>query len=146
MTRNARDLVASYYAAFNAGDHASFLALLTDDVAHDINQGAREIGKDAFRRFLARMDECYAEQIRDLVILTEPTGRRAAAEFVVHGTYKKTDADLPPAHGQTYALPGGAFFEIHDGKIARVTNTYNLNEWLRQVRGETAGGSTADPR
>ena len=139
MTHNARDLVTSYYAAFNAGDYTSLLELLTDDVVHDINQGERETGKDAFRQFLARMDACYAEQIRDLVVLTEPAGRRAAAEFIVHGTYKKADAGLPPAHGQSYVLPVGAFFEIRDGKIARVTNTYNLNDWLRQVRG--AGGS-----
>ncbi|MBZ0222866.1 MAG: isopropylmalate/homocitrate/citramalate synthase, partial [Dokdonella sp.] len=29
--------------------------------------------------------------------------------------------------------PGGAFFEIHDGRITRVSNYYNLQDWLRQV-------------
>jgi len=46
---------------------------------------------------------------------------------------KKTDEGLPEASGQTYRLPAGAFFDIRDGKVARVTNYYNLNDWLKQV-------------
>ena len=60
-------------------------------------------------------------------------GSRAAAEYVVLGTYLATDEGLPEAHGQTYRLPGGAFFDICDGKVARVTNYYNLEDRLRQV-------------
>lgn len=135
MTAASGEIVALYYAAFNAGDAAGMLALLTDDVAHDINQGARETGKAAFAAFLAHMDDCYVEQVRDLVVLTEATGARAAAEFTVHGTYRKTDAGLPPAQGQTYVLPAGAFFVLRSGKIARVSNYYNLQDWLRQVGG-----------
>ena len=32
------ELIASYYAAFNAADYDGMVALLTEDVAHDINQ------------------------------------------------------------------------------------------------------------
>ena len=39
-------LIARYYAAFNAGDWEGMLACLTEDVAHDINQGGREVGKE----------------------------------------------------------------------------------------------------
>ena len=49
------------------------------------------------------------------------------------GTYKTTDGDLPAARGQTYRLPAGAFFEVEDGFIRRVTTYYNLSEWVRQV-------------
>ncbi len=133
MTDAVRDLIAAYYDAFNSGDRAGMLALLTDDIIHDINQGAREIGRDRFGAFLAHMDHCYTERLSDITILTDQSGQRAAAEFVVHGTYRATDADLPPAHGQTYVLPAGAFFEIREGRIARLTNFYNLQDWLRQV-------------
>lgn len=34
----ATELVNAYYAAFNAGDMPAFLALLSEDVIHDINQ------------------------------------------------------------------------------------------------------------
>jgi steroid delta-isomerase-like uncharacterized protein len=130
---SAEELIRSYYAAFNAGDFDGMVALLTDDVVHDINQGGRETGRAAFRAFLAHMEDCYSEQLTDIVVFTEPTGTRAAAEFVVHGTYKATDTGLPEATGQTYELPAGAFFDIRDGKIGRVSNFYNLPSWLQQV-------------
>lgn len=133
MNQGTTQLIRRYYDAFNAGDVDGFLALLTEDVVHDINQGGRETGKEAFRRFLERMNRSYREQITDLVVLTEPTGSRAAAEFTVLGTYLETDGDLPPAHGQIYRLPAGAFFEIRDGKVARITNYYNLPAWMAQV-------------
>lgn len=129
-------LVRQYYEAFNRGDRDAMLALLAEDVAHDINQGGRETGKDAFRRFLAHMDRCYRERLADIVVMTSPDGSRAAAEFVVHGTYLATDEGLPPASGQTYVLPAGTFFELRDGKIARVTTCYNLADWSRQVGAE----------
>jgi steroid delta-isomerase-like uncharacterized protein len=128
-------LLQHYYAAFNAGDWTGFLKLLTDDVVHDINQGDREIGRDTFAKFMTRMNACYRERIEDLVVFANADGDRAAAEFTVVGTYLKTDEGLPEANGQTYRLPGGAFFEIRDGRVARVSNYYNLQDWLRQVRG-----------
>lgn len=134
MPDTARSLLQRYYDAFNAQDMDAFLELLTDDVVHDINQGRREEGKEAFAAFMAKMNRSYREQITDLVILTEPSGKRAAAEFTVLGTYLVTDEGLPAAKGQTYRLPAGAFFEIVDGKIARVSNYYNLEDWLVQVR------------
>lgn len=130
----ARSLIERYYAAFNRGDWSAMLDCVADDVVHDLNQGEREHGRVAFRDFLVRMDRCYAEQLRDIVVLADAAGARAGAEYVVHGRYKATDEGLPPAAGQTYVLPGGAFFEIRDGLVARVTNYYNLQDWLRQVR------------
>lgn len=128
-------LIGAYYDAFNRGDVPAMLAQLAPDVAHDINQGRRETGREAFAAFMARMSGCYRETIRDLVIMATPDGARAAAEFTVDGTYLATDEGLPPASGQTYSLPGGAFFEVRGSRIARVTNWYSLSEWLRQIGG-----------
>ena len=133
MSQVAKALVERYYAAFNAGDMDAFLSLLTDDVIHDINQGSREIGKDAFRAFMGRMNSSYKEELVDVVIMTNEDGTRAAAEFVVLGAYLKSDEGLPEAHGQTYRLPAGAFFELRDGKVARISNYYNLEDWIAQV-------------
>lgn len=128
-----QDVIQAYYDAFNSGDMDAFLALLTEDVAHDINQGERQVGKAAFADFMARMNRCYRERLEDLVILTHPDGERAAAEFVVHGEYLTTDEGLPEARGQRYVLPAGAFFTLSDGKVARISNYYNLTDWLAQV-------------
>jgi steroid delta-isomerase-like uncharacterized protein len=126
-------LIRTYYETFNSGDRGAFLALLADDVAHDINQGGCEQGKEAFRAFLQRMDRCYREQVVDLVVFASEDGRRGAAEFFIEGSYLATDDGLPPAAGQSYRLRVGAFFEIENGLVKRITNYYNLQEWLRQV-------------
>ncbi len=128
------DLIARYYAAFNAGDTEAMLACLTDDVRHDVNQGGARHGKAAFAEFCAHMTRCYRERLTDIVIMTGPPGH-AAAEFTVNGEYLATDEGLPEAKGQTYVIPAGGFFTIRDGLIARVTTYYNLPEWERQVLG-----------
>ncbi len=130
---SATDIIRAYYDAFNSQDMEAFLNLLTDDVVHDINQGACQTGKDAFRSFMDHMNRCYKEQLTDMVIMGSADGTRGAAEFVVNGEYLVTDEGLPEANGQTYKLPAGAFFEIRDGKVARITNYYNLNDWIAQV-------------
>ena len=129
----ALDLIRRYYAAFNAGDREAFLALLTDDVRHDINQGGIELGRDAFRIFLQRMDRCYREQVEELVVFANETGTRGSAEFFIRGEYLTTDEGLPPAEGQKYWLRVGAFFDLADGRVSRISNYYNLNDWLMQV-------------
>lgn len=126
-------LIEKYYAAFNAGDMTTFLSLLAEDVVHDINQGGRETGKAAFETFMQRMNAHYREQLRDIVIMASADGARGAAEFVVHGEYLSTDDGLPKASGQRYVLPAGAFFEVRDGKVARISNYYNLQDWIAQV-------------
>jgi len=126
-------LIQTYYKTFNSGDRDAFLALLTDDVVHDINQGGVETGRGAFRTFLARMDRCYRELVCDLSVFAAEDGLHGAAEFFIEGEYLATDVGLPPASGQRYRLRVGAFFDLQDGKVRRVTNYYNLEEWLRQV-------------
>ncbi|WP_113447048.1 ketosteroid isomerase-related protein [Rhizobium cremeum] len=131
----AADTIRAYYDAFNVQDMERFLSLLTDDVAHDINQGDRQIGKETFAKFMDHMNRCYKEELTDMVIMVNADGTRGAAEFIVNGTYLATDEGLPEAKGQTYKLPAGAFFELKDGKVARISNYYSLPDWIRQVQG-----------
>jgi steroid delta-isomerase-like uncharacterized protein len=133
MTQHAQTTIAAYYAAFNAGDAAGMLALVSDDIEHRVNEGGIRMGRAKFAEFCAHMGVSYRETLRDMVIFTTPDGTRAAAEFVVHGEYLQTDPGLPEAKGQRYILPAGAFFDLKDGKITRVTTFYNLNDWIAQV-------------
>jgi steroid delta-isomerase-like uncharacterized protein len=130
---DTKSLIAAYYDAFNAGRTDDMLALLHDEIEHHVNEGGIRRGKALFADFNAHMTESYKEILTDMVIFANEAGDRAAAEFVVNGTYLKTDEGLPEAKGQTYRLPAGTFFTIRDGKIARVTTYYNLSDWMRQV-------------
>lgn len=132
---NATEIIRAYYDAFNRRDMVAFFDLLDDNVIHDVNQGPREIGKEAFRHFMGDMNAAYKEELHDMCILTNAEGTRGSAEFQLTGTYTETSDGFPEARGQSYRLLVGAFFEIRNGKITRVTNYYNVNDWLRQVRG-----------
>lgn len=129
----ARDVVARYFAAFNRGDVAGMLDCLSGDVAHHVNEGQVRQGKALFEAFCAHMSRCYREELTDLVVFADDTGTRAAAEYVVNGTYLETDEGLPEAHGQVYRLPAGSFFSLAEGRITRVVTYYNLADWVRQV-------------
>lgn len=128
-------IIRLYYEAFNSGDSEGMLLLLDADVAHGINQGEVVNGAEAFREFLGEMDKWYEEKVEDLVVMVNDSGDRAAAEFFIRGKYVTSVEGLPPAAGQTYHLRVGAFFEVTDGRITRVTNYYNMQDWLRQVGG-----------
>ena len=125
--------IETYFAAFNAGDTEGMLACLSDTVAHHVNEGQVRVGKDKFAEFCAHMSACYKESLTEMVIFEAEGGTRAAAEFMVNGTYLATDPGLPEARGQTYRLPGGSFFSLENGLITRVTTYYNLADWLKQV-------------
>ncbi len=131
--QTARAAVQAYFDAFNASDVEAMLACVTDDVEHHVNQGAVRRGRGAFAEFCGHMGVSYREDLRDMVIFVSDDGTRAAAEFTVHGEYLQTDPGLPEARGQRYVLPGGSFFRLRDGRIARVTTYYNLQDWIAQV-------------
>lgn len=126
-------IISAYFAAFNAGDTDAMLDLLSEDVAHHVNEGKIRRGKALFAEFNAHMTRCYRENLTDLVVFASEDGSRAAAEFVVNGIYLATDDGLPEARGQHYVLPAGSFFSLDEGKITRVTTYYNLADWLAQV-------------
>jgi steroid delta-isomerase-like uncharacterized protein len=130
---DSQSVVLAYYQAFNRADWEGMLALLSDDVIHEINQGGSETGKDRFRAFLKHMERCYEERLEDIVLMSDPGGVHFAAEFVVIGKYLQTDGAFPAARGQGYRLPAGAFLRVANGKIARVATVYNVKEWVRQV-------------
>lgn len=127
------ETVKLYFDAFNAGDTDAMLDCLADDVAHHVNEGEVRIGKDRFAQFCAHMGRCYREELTDMVIFDALGGTRAAAEYIVNGTYLETDAGLPAARGQSYRLPAGSFFSLERGLITRVVTYYNLADWTAQV-------------
>jgi len=133
MQNQAIKLIESYYSAFNRGDMQTFFNLMDEKVIHDINQGERQVGKPTFQKFMEHMNHCYREKITDLVIFANSEETRAAAEFVVEGTYIATDKGFPAATQQTYRIAAGAFFSIQSGKISRVTNYYNVKEWVKLI-------------
>ncbi len=126
-------LIKNYYQAFNEKNWDKFFTTLHPSVIHEINESHTEVGIEAFKKFIDRMNHSYNEKIEQINLYTGEKSNTFAASYKVNGQYLKTDEGLPPAKGQTYLLQGGAFFEIEDEKIKLVRNYYNLNEWLSLV-------------
>lgn len=129
--KSTAELIEAYFDAFNRHDAEGMLALMDENVAHEINQGAVEVGLEKFRAFKAHMDRCYREQIREIVVMVN--GERGCADFVCDGTYLATDGTLPVATGQTYSIEGCAIFTCVSGKIVKVVSYYNLPRWISLV-------------
>lgn len=127
------EIVKQYYNCFNQKNWAGMLDLLDAQIRHEPNQGEPRVGLELFSQFLQHMDECYEETLTDIVLLSEPSDTRIAAEFIVKGKYKKGEEGLPEAKGQNYILPAAAFLEVHKGKITRITTYYNLPLWIQLV-------------
>lgn len=135
--KTVKQLITEYYQAFNSEDDTKLFSLLHPEVIHDINQGKRTIGIEKFKSFMAHMRQCYRETCSHIHILTDETLGRGSAEFIVQGSYLKSDGKLPPAHGQNYELPVGTFFTCDKGLITRITCYYNLAEWLEIISKKT---------
>lgn len=129
----ATEIVQAYYQAFNDKNWDKMLSLVDDNIQHDSNQGETRMGKELFKKFVEKMDVAYDEKLTDIVIMGEESNTRVAAEFVVNGIYKVAEEGLPAAYGQKYVLPAGAFLEVKNGKITRVTTYYNLELWIQLV-------------
>ena len=129
----SQHVLSRYFDAFNRKDIEGMLDCLSDEVAHYVNEGDIRTGKEAFRGFCDHMAECYDERLTELVLFEAEGGTRGAAEYMVNGTYLKTDEGLPEANGQTYRLPAGSFFTLSEGRIIRIVTYYNLSDWIRQV-------------
>jgi steroid delta-isomerase-like uncharacterized protein len=128
-----QELIQLYYKYFNSQNWDGMLSLVADNITHEPNQSEPRFGIDKFKEFLKKMDESYEEKLTDMIFYSEATGQKFACEFVVNGKYKKGEAGLPIAHGQSYILPASAFLTVENGKITRVATNYNLEKWIELV-------------
>ena len=128
------DTLKRLFAALNASDRDAIAALMAGEVVFDTFEGVRHIGRDKVRWALAERANAYRETYRDLVIMTEDSGRRAAAEFTLRGFYQSQASGMPEASGQAFSVPGGAFFDMeNDGRVLRVSFMLNAAELVRQL-------------
>lgn len=139
-----RELIATYYSAFNDGDLTAFSRLLADDVVHDINQGERQSGKEAFLRFMDRMNACYREKISGVEIMVNPDGSRAAAEYTVDVNIGAAGIFTPVDHGfpsdgvlvtGELNVPSWVYGTLDLGRVREIRETgqvFNYRDWPRQ--------------
>lgn len=131
---DTRALIERFLEAFNSSDYDGMLACLSEDVAHDVPGGERQIGREAFRWRLAEAARHFRARIADAAIMTAPGGIRAAAEFTVRGAYLASLEGLAEAREQSFQLSAGIFVDIDDsGLISRLTFRFDPTELARNL-------------
>lgn len=130
---DTKAIVEKYYQNFNSKNYSDMLSSLSENIIHEVNQGKERHGKQLFSEFLKHMDVCYDEKLANITLYQTQDPSKIAAEFIVNGTYKKTDSGLPEAKNQEYSIPAAAFFTIKNDKIEKIITYYNLPKWIELV-------------
>ena len=144
MRQDTLALVQSYYAAFNRGDWDGMLALLTDDVAHDLNQGGRQVGRAAFARWHLNWEPGTAYQYHALSghwVLAEIIERRTGKDFRAFIRERILDPmglapELDSAAHSFELSPGCACYPAGDGPQFILAT---LRAWIASQRAADEG-------
>jgi steroid delta-isomerase-like uncharacterized protein len=132
-------LVARFFSSLAVRDIAGTMDCLSEDIIHDTPYGKREIGWEPFERYIIHRMRCYRTEYDGLVILSDSSGLRAAAEFVLKAEYIDDDellgSDGPSASGQRVSLQAGMFFEVDENRITRLSAAFDRITILEQLAG-----------
>jgi steroid delta-isomerase-like uncharacterized protein len=128
MNRLLEDLAA----AWTVHDIETVLKLCTDDcVYEDVPMGVVNRGKAELRRFAGAVLTAFPDFKMELTS-GFTTGNWAGAEWTMSGTHQ---GDLPgmPATGKRFLLRGSSICELHEGKIKRNSDYWDMVTFLRQI-------------
>ena len=133
MANNVEKMMMGYLAAMNAHDLEKMLTFFTDDAVYDctpmgkVSKGKKEI-KDFFSNTFTNFPDFKIEMKSAF-----NAGEQGAGEWVMSGTFAKSDIPEMPATGKKFSVRGAGITEFRGGKISRTTNYWNLAAFLQQV-------------
>lgn len=136
MNQDTERLIAQYFAAYNHADWDGMLALMSDDVVHDLNDCSRRVGLQAFTEQLNESKQSFLEVVSDVETEVPGNGERAIAAYTISGQYLATAPGMPAARGQRYRIEGKSIFDIRDGKISRIISEFDEAARREQLEAE----------
>jgi len=129
-----RRLVNELYAAWSLHQPERLDQIFADDgVYDDVAGGQIHRGKDEIKQFL-RAAYAWAPDFRVTMISLIVGDESAATEWVSEGIQTGPVGDLP-ASGNSFRLRCGSIMTFRDGKIAKVTDYYDMATFVRQLSG-----------
>jgi steroid delta-isomerase-like uncharacterized protein len=126
-------LIADWARLLSTHDLEGLLQLFTDDVIYeDVPLGVVNHGKEALRTFAAHFILVFPDVTMELSS-SFATATRGGAEWVMRGTQT---VDLPSvrARGQRMEVRGASILEFAECKIQRVSDYWDRNTFLEQLR------------
>jgi steroid delta-isomerase-like uncharacterized protein len=129
-----RRLVSELYAAWSLHEPQRIDAIFTDAAVYeDVATGRLVRGKEAIKQLL-RAAYAWAPDFRVTMKSLVVADDSAATEWVSEGIQTGPVGDLP-ASGNSFRLRGASIVNFRDGKIANVTDYYDMATFLRQLDG-----------
>ena len=129
-----RRLVHELYAAWSLHEPERIDAIFAEDAAYEDVAGAQLVrGKEAVKELL-RVAYAWAPDFRVTMKSLIVAGDTATTEWVSEGIQTGPIGDLP-ASGNSFRLRGASVLTFRDGKIAKVTDYYDMATFLRQLGG-----------
>jgi steroid delta-isomerase-like uncharacterized protein len=129
-----RRLVHELYAAWSLHEPERIDAIFAEDAVYEDVAGAQLVrGKKAIKELL-RAAYAWAPDFRVTMKSLIVADNAAATEWVSEGIQTGPIGDLP-ASGNSFRLRGASVLTFRDGKIAKVTDYYDMATFLRQLGG-----------
>jgi steroid delta-isomerase-like uncharacterized protein len=129
-------LVTSLFDAFNDGDLSRATALVSDDFELvDVSAGQTFRGREGCRQWLELFRTALPDARTEIVNLISD-GARVASEHIGRGTHTGpfvTPAGTIPPTQRAVELRIGEFYEMHEGKIAKLRAYYDSATMMRQL-------------
>ena len=132
MNTDLQSMLGQANAAWKSHDVEKLAAFFTDDcVYEDVAFGRVNHGKEELKVYLNDTFAAFPD------FKTEPksfsiAGDLGGIEWVMSGTHK---GDIPglPATGKSFSVRGASIIEVHEGKIKRQSDYYDMASLLRQL-------------
>jgi steroid delta-isomerase-like uncharacterized protein len=129
-----RQLVDELYTAWSLHQPERIDAIFTDDGAYeDVGGGRIHRGKEEIKQLL-RAAFSWAPDFRVTMVSLIVGENAAATEWVSEGIQTGPLGELP-ASGNSFRVHGASILAFRDGKIAQVTDYYDMASFLRQLGG-----------
>jgi len=125
-------LLEDLASAWTVHDVEKVLSLCTDDcVYEDVTMGAVNHGKPELKAFAGAVLAAFPDFRMELTSGFSAENW-AGAEWIMSGTHK---GDLPgmPATGKGFSLRGCSICELHEGKIKRNSDYWDMVTFLKQI-------------
>jgi steroid delta-isomerase-like uncharacterized protein len=127
-------LVQELYAAWSLHQLEKIDAIFADNAAYeDVAAGQVHRGAEEIKQLL-RASYAWAPDFRVTMKSLIVADDCAATEWVSEGIQTGPIGDLP-ASGNSFRLHGASILTFRDGKIAKVTDYYDMATFLRQLGG-----------
>lgn len=134
MNHPIRLLIESFLADWNARDGDAVASRLTPDVEYvDLALGAHFSGAEAVGAFAVSMSSTFSTDAKFALRSILIDGDDYAYEWTLRGTNDVAGAGGMPRTGARFALEGVSVGRVHDGRIARNRDHWDLGSYLRQV-------------